>query len=94
MKSYLKALQDRAEECNVPLLRAFKSADIPTSTYYRSINGATELRYETAVKAMKAIEKLHALQQANQHTRQLRDAGERVDLRKIRAQFKPRSVGS
>lgn len=94
MKSYLQLIQDRAEACNVPLLRAFKSAEIPTSTYYRTINGATELRHETATKVMESIEKLYALQQAREHTARLREAGESVNRRSIRAKFKPRSTGS
>lgn len=94
MKSYLTLLEERSEEVGVPLLKAFKSADIPTSTYYRTINGVTELRYETARKAMKELEKLHALQQAREHTRQLRESGEGIDRRKVRAKFKPRSTSA
>lgn len=93
MKSYLQIISERAEEVEISLLKAFKSADIPTSTYYRTINGATELRHETATKVMKAIEKLHALQQAREYTQQLRESGQRVDIREIRARFKPRSTG-
>jgi predicted transcriptional regulator len=85
---------ERAKECNIPLLKAFKSAGVPTSTYYRTINGATELRHETARKVMKAIEKLHALEAARDHTKQLRSAGKRVDIRKTRAEFKPRKTGA
>lgn len=93
MKSYLQILEEKAGECDVPLLKAFKSADIPTSTYYRTINGKTELRHETAMKVIKAIVKLHALQEAREHTKQLRDAGERVNIGQIRAMFKPRGTG-
>lgn len=94
MKSYLELLQEKSEESGITLLQAFKSADIPTSTYYRTIHGTTELRHETAAKAMKALEKLHALQQAREYTQQLRESGQRVDIREIRARFKPRSTGS
>jgi len=94
MKSYLEILEDTAAEYDIPLLRAFKSADIPTSTFYRTINGDTELRHDTARRVMKSLEKLHALQAAREHTKQLRESGERVDIRKIRAQFKPRSTGA
>ena len=41
---------------NVELKEAFRVADIPTSTYYRTINNATELRYETALKIFKAVD--------------------------------------
>jgi predicted transcriptional regulator len=94
MKSYLQTLEEKAEAYDVPLLTAFKSADIPTSTYYRTINAQTELRYDTARKVMKNLEKLHALQEARKHTEQLRKSGARVDIRKTRARFKPRSIGA
>ena len=94
MKSYLQTIQERAEAVGLSLLQAFKSADIPTSTYYRTVNGATELRHETAVRVMEAIEKFHALQQAREHTAELRSTGERVNRRTIRAKFKPRSTGA
>lgn len=81
-------------ETGIELLRAFKNASIPTSTFYRTINGVTELRYETARKAMKELEKLHALEQARHHTRELQQSGTRTDRRKIRKQFKPRSTSA
>ena len=93
MKSYLQLLEEKAGECDIPLLKAFKSADIPTSTYYRTIKGQTELRHETATKVMKALVKLHALQEAREYTQQLRDAGEPVNIGQIRAMFKPRGTG-
>lgn len=94
MKSYLQIISERAEEAEIPLLKAFKSADIPTSTYYRTINGVTELRHETATKVMKAIEKLHALQQAREYSKQLRDAGEQPHIGSLRARFKPRGTST
>ena len=94
MKSYLELLQEKSEESGIALLQAFKSADIPTSTYYRTIHGTTELRHDTAAKAMKALEKLHALQQAREHTEQLRKSGQRFNIGSVRARFKPRSTGS
>lgn len=94
MKSYLEILKDKATEYDIPLLQAFKSASIPTSTFYRTINGETELRHDTARRVMKSLEKLHALEAAREHTRQLRESGERVDRRTIRAKFKPRSTGT
>ena len=91
MKSYLELLQEMSDETGISLLKAFKAASVPTSTYYRTINGVTELRFDTARKAMKELEKLHALQQAREYTRQLRESGRTVDTRKVRAAFKPRS---
>jgi predicted transcriptional regulator len=94
MKSYLQLLTSRAEETGMSLLKAFKQAGIPTSTYYRTVNLKTELRYFTAIKVMTEIEKLHALKEARDYTRGLRESGGRVDTRTIRAKFKPRSIGS
>lgn len=88
MKSYLQILKEQAEALNVPLLKAFKSADIPTSTYYRAINGATELRHETAARVMDGIKKVHALQQAREYTAELRAVGKQPDRREIRRRFK------
>jgi predicted transcriptional regulator len=93
MKSYLQTIKDRADECGLSLLKAFKAAEIPTSTYYRTVNGETELRHETAKRVMETIEKLHALQQARAHTEELRRLGHEVNRRSIRARFKPRSTG-
>jgi predicted transcriptional regulator len=94
MKSYLQLLTSRAEETEVSLLKAFKQAGVPTSTYYRTINLKTELRYFTAIKVMTAIEKLYALKEARDYTRELRESGGRIDTRKIRARFKPRVISS
>ena len=94
MKSYLDIIKLNAEKHGVTVLQAFKAADIPTSTYYRTINGDTEIRYETALRVVNAIEKLYLLQQARKHTKGLRETGKRVDRRSIRAEFKPRSSGS
>jgi predicted transcriptional regulator len=93
MKSYLTLLTEKAAECGLSLLTAFKEAEIPTSTYYRTINHKTELRHETSTKVMKAIEKLHALQQARAYSEELRRSGAKVNNRTIRARFKPRSTG-
>lgn len=94
MKSYLQTIQDKAEETNVSVLKAFKWAEIPTSTYYRTINGDTEIRYETALKVIHAIEKLYLLQQAREYTEGLRSAGKNVDRREVKRKFKSGSFGS
>ena len=92
MKAYLDTIKQTSDELDVRLLRAFKHAGIPTSTYYRAINGETELRYETAVKVFNAINELHSIQQAREHSQRLREAGEDANRRSIRARFKPRKV--
>ena len=94
MKSYLKTIQDEAAEANVPLLKAFKQAEIPTSTYYRTVKGDTEIRYETALRVHHAIEKLYLLQQARDYTKRLRADGKHVNRRSVRAKFKPRKASS
>tara|TARA_R110002020_G_scaffold131030_2_gene293002 strand:- start:668 stop:952 length:285 start_codon:yes stop_codon:yes gene_type:complete len=94
MKSYLNYLQDRAEEIDVSLLKCFKRAEIPTSTYYRTVNGNTELRYDTAVKVINVIEELNSIQKASEHTKGLREANKPVDRSSIRARFKPRVISS
>ena len=94
MKSYLKTIQDEAAEANVPLLKAFKQAEIPTSTYYRTVKGDTEIRYETALRVHHAIEKLYLLQQARDYTKGLRADGKPVNRRSIKARVKPRKTGT
>jgi predicted transcriptional regulator len=94
MKSYLQIIEEEAERCGISLLKAFKAADIPTSTYYRTIHGKTELRHETATKVMKAIAKVYALQQAREYTEELRAAGRKPNVSTLRAKFKPRVSGS
>ena len=61
MKSYYETLISTAKDANVSLAQAFGFGGVPSSTYYRTLHGA-ELRFETAEKVMKAIEKLSALQ--------------------------------
>jgi len=65
METYLNALKHKAGALNVPLLSAFKQAGVPTSTYYRAINGKTELRHDTAEKVMRSLEELYTVQQAS-----------------------------
>lgn len=93
MKSYLTTLTDKANEYNVSLLKAFKQASIPTSTYYRA-QSSGQIRYETALRVFNAIEKLHVLQQAREHTQRLRASGKNINRRTVRAKFKPRVVSS
>ena len=86
MKSYLKYLEDKAEGCNIPLLAAFKQADVPTSTYYRTINLVSELRYETASKVSNAIEYLHKANEMREHAKKV-GPSKRKNI-SIRSKFK------
>ena len=47
----------------VVLLKSFVA-----KTYYRTINGVTELRHDTADKVRKSIDELYKIQQADQDT--------------------------
>jgi predicted transcriptional regulator len=94
MKSYLEFITEQAEESKISLLHAFKQAKFPTSTYYRAVNGDTEIRYETALRVHHAIEGLYLLQQARDYTKGLRANGKHVDRRSVRAKFKPRKTSS
>jgi predicted transcriptional regulator len=61
MKSYMTILTESCEAHNISLKRAFIYAGVRDSTFYRAKNGR-DLRFDTAVKVAKAIEKLSAQQ--------------------------------
>ena len=48
--SYLDQLQAKAASARMSLKEAFEAAGVPDSTYYRAVNGTTDLRLETAKK--------------------------------------------
>lgn len=52
--SYLEQLHAMSTMAGVDLLWSFLKADLPSSTYYRAING-TELRFETATKVASVL---------------------------------------
>ena len=70
LQSYLEILQEKSQRFGIPLLDAFKWKDISGSTYYRTINGTTELRYETARLVNKSLEELHALKKHREALKQ------------------------
>lgn len=51
---YINQLQDIASENDVRLKDMFIVAGVPTSTYYRAINGM-DLRFDTAERILKAL---------------------------------------
>jgi hypothetical protein len=63
LKSYLEFLQEKSELLDVPLIDAFKLKDISLSTYYRTMQGTTELKYGTARKVNHSLEHLAALRE-------------------------------
>ena len=74
MKNYLDTLKAKAEAHDVSLLESFKLANVPTSTYYRAVNGKTDLRYDTAIKVNQAIENFYTLQRIHHDTAALQRA--------------------
>jgi predicted transcriptional regulator len=58
--TYSEQLKMLASEEKVDLLDAVKHAGIPTSTYYRSIEGPLSLRRQTAEAIANAIKDLSA----------------------------------
>ena len=56
----MKILEKKSADANVYLKKAFVSAGVRDSTYYRAKHGK-DLRYETAQKVEKEIERLSKL---------------------------------
>ena len=54
LSNYLNQLQDIAYQNDIRLIDMFVQAKVPTSTYYRAINGM-ELRFSTAQKVADAV---------------------------------------
>lgn len=63
MKTYLEQLQNLSEKSGGSLIQFFKLANIPTSTYYRAVNGI-DLRLSTAQKVEDAI-RIYTLDNTN-----------------------------
>ncbi len=94
MKTYLNTVRDQAKEKGVDLFTAFKYAGLPTSTYYRTINGTTEMRYETACSVLDAIDEQYKRDESAKRTEQLRSSGQNVNRRSARKGIKPRSLST
>ncbi len=92
MKSYLETITEQAETANVSLLKAFSRANIPRSTYYRTIKKDTELRFYTALRISYAIEQVRQIQDAVENTKELRANGRNVERRSIKAKVKSRKI--
>ena len=92
MKSYLETITEQAEAANVSLLKAFSRANIPRSTYYRTIKKDTELRVYTALRISHAIEQVRQIQDAVKNTKELRANGGNVERRSIKAKVKSRTM--
>ena len=92
MKSYLETITEQAKTANVSLLKAFTRANIPRSTYYRTIKKDTELRFYTALRISHAIEQVRQIQNAVKNTKELRANGGNVERRSIKAKVKSRKI--
>ena len=66
MDSYFAQLKTLSYQRDVDLRAAFSWANIPVSTYYRA-KKRDDMRYDTALKVLDAINKIHASQTASQH---------------------------
>lgn len=94
MQTYLDTVKDQAKLKGVDLLLAFKVAGLPTSTYYRTINGKTEMRFETACSVLDAIDEQHRRDEAAKRAKQLRDSGQAINRSSARKGLKPRKLSS
>ena len=71
IQSYWQIIQDKHKEFNIPLHKVFTKAGLPKSTYYRTLNGSTELRYDTAVKVMRVMELMEVAYPTSRDKRKL-----------------------
>ena len=92
MKSYLQLVSDKAVKADVKLEDAFDKAGASQTTYWRTKNNKTEMKYDTALRVFNAIEELYQIQQGREYSQRLRETNQRVNPRSVRSRFKPRIV--
>lgn len=92
MKSYLQLVSDKAYKANIKLEDAFDKAGASHTTYWRTKNNRTELKYDTALRIFNAIEELYQIQQGREYSKRLRETDQRVSRSSIRSRFKPRII--
>ena len=92
MKSYLQLVSDKAYKANIKLEDAFDKAGASHTTYWRTKNNKTELKYDTALRIFNAIEELYQIQQGSEYSKRLRETNQRVSRSSIRSRFKPRVI--
>ena len=71
IQSYWDMIQEKHKGFDIPLHRVFTKAGLPTSTYYRTLNGSTELRYDTAVKVIRMMELMEGAYPTSRDKRRL-----------------------
>ena len=54
--NYFAQLQAMSSELGIPLKKIFHRAGVPSSTYYRTLKGDTQLSCETSIKIANMIE--------------------------------------
>jgi predicted transcriptional regulator len=84
MKSYLETIINKTESKGIKLKDAFTFVNIADSTYYRTINGVTELRYETAKKIFDGIDEKIKRDKHVERTKRMREADQKIDKRVFR----------
>lgn len=94
MKSYLQLVSDKAYKANIKLEDAFDKAGASHTTYWRTKNNKTELKYDTALRIFNAIEELYQIQQGREYSQRLRETNQRVNRSSVRSRFKPRVISS
>ena len=92
MKSYLQLVSDKAYKANIKLEDAFDKAGASHTTYWRTKNNKTELKYDTALRIFNAIEELYQIQKGSEYSKRLRETNQRVSRSSIRSRFKPRII--
>ena len=92
MKSYLQLVSDKAYKANIKLEDAFDKAGASHTTYWRTKNNKTELKYDTALRIFNAIEELYQIQQGSEYSKRLRETDQRISRSSIRSRFKPRII--
>ena len=92
MKSYLQLVSDKAYKADVKLEDAFDKAGASHTTYWRTKNNRTEMKYDTALRVFNAIEELYQIQQGREYSKRLGETDKRVSRSSIRSRFKPRIV--
>jgi|TARA_R100001480_G_scaffold35266_1_gene47245 predicted transcriptional regulator len=66
MESYFETLNTLCNQKHINLRSAFMAADIPTSTFYRA-KQRNDMRFDTALKVLDAINRIYALKTASDH---------------------------
>ena len=92
ISQHRQKLTTELEKANIKLEDAFDKAGACHTTYWRTKNNKTELKYDTALRIFNAIEELYQIQQGREYSQRLRETDQRVSRSSIRSRFKPRII--